>query len=123
VEALCERVGILVQGELRREGRVSDLLRLDEGGYEIEVRDLPPSLGQTWRNESWIRESGDRWILTVPDHLALEERLKQILRAGATILAVKPVQRSLEDVFLDQVEDRPARPAATITPIHREEAA
>jgi len=123
VEALCERVAMLVGGELRQEGRVADLLRHDQGGFEIEVRDLPPSLAQAWAAQSCLRECGDRLIVSAPDQSALEERVQQIFRAGATLLGVKPIARSLEDVFLAEVGGQPGLPSASITPGHREEAA
>jgi len=104
VEALCERVGILVKGELRREGRVSDLLAENESRYEIETRNLPPTLARQWKEQGWIKESGDRILLTVPDPEHLAERVQQVLRSGATLLAVKPIHRSLEDVFLHHAE-------------------
>jgi ABC-2 type transport system ATP-binding protein len=111
VEALCERVGILVKGELRREGRVADLLGDSENRYEIETRNLPAALIRQWKEQGWIRETGDRILLTVADADELGERVQQVLRSGATLLAVKPVHRSLEDVFLHHADAAPA-PAA-----------
>jgi ABC-2 type transport system ATP-binding protein len=111
VEALCERVGILVKGELRREGRVADLLGETEHRYEIETRNLPASLIRQWKEHGWIRESGDRTLLTVVDQEDLRDRVEQVLRSGATLLAVKPIHRSLEDVFLDHAETN-SQPAA-----------
>jgi ABC-2 type transport system ATP-binding protein len=108
VEALCERVGILVKGELRREGRVADLLGESESRYEIETRNVPATLLRQWKEQGCIRESGDRILLMVQDPEELGARVQQVLHSGATLLAVKPVHRSLEDVFLHLAETSPS---------------
>jgi ABC-2 type transport system ATP-binding protein len=123
VEALCERVAMLVRGQLRQEGRVADLLRHDQGGFEIEVRELPPSLAQGWMAQACLRECGDRLIVSAPDQAVLEERVQQIFRAGATLLGVKPIARSLEDVFLAEVDGGPEHPSRSIPTISPERAA
>lgn len=114
VEALCERVGILVRGELRQAGRVRDLLQHAHRGFEIEVRELSETLWSHWAERGAARKSGDRIIVTAAGPEELEERLRQILGTRASLLAVKPVQGSLEDVFLAEVE-RPVDP-----PEHRQ---
>ena len=120
VEALCERVGILVRGELRREGRVEDLLREDRGRYEIETRNLPATLFRQWKEDGRIRESGDRILVAAADQHEMQESVQQVLRSGGSLLAVRPVQRSLEDVFLDHTQ---AEPAAAMGPFVGREAA
>jgi ABC-2 type transport system ATP-binding protein len=121
VEALCERVGILVKGELRREGRVSDLLAENENRYEIETRNLPATLIRQWKEQGWIKESGDRILILVPGPEDVGQRVQQVLRSGATLLAVRPVYRSLEDVFLRHAET--SAPATSMGPFVGREAA
>jgi ABC-2 type transport system ATP-binding protein len=103
-EALCERVGILVRGELRQIGRVDDLIHQERSGFEIQVRGLAPSLLERWSRDGAARESGDRILVTAADGEELDRRVGQILAAGASLLSVRPVQRSLEDVFLAEVD-------------------
>ena len=110
VESLCERVGILVEGELRRSGRVSDLVRHDKSGFEIEAGKLPQSLRTSWTTEGIARNAGDRTIIPVPDQKELSERIAQIQNAGGLLLAVKPLRGSLEAVFLAEVDEK-KRPA------------
>lgn len=119
-EALCERVGILVEGRLRQVGRVQDLIH-HRSGHEIEVRDLPPTLRDHWMEKGLARRSGDRVILSVSNRDELEERLRQILGTSASLLAVKPIQGSLEDVFLAEVQAE--RQPDDLEPGSREEAA
>jgi ABC-2 type transport system ATP-binding protein len=103
VEALCERVGILVRGELRQSGRVTELIERVHAGFEVEVRDLSGPLRNHWMEAGILRESGDRHIVTASNRDELEERIRQILGARATLFSVKPLQGSLEDVFLAEV--------------------
>src|SRR5262249_56946402 len=42
VEAVCDRVGVLVGGRLRTEGRVSELLSQQPSSYEVVLDDLTP---------------------------------------------------------------------------------
>ena len=113
VEAVCDRVGILVEGVLRRIGSVRDLMRSDQTDFEIEVRDLPASLRQSWTAEGIARKSGDRTVVAAPGRAEMEERVQQVIRSGAALLAVRPVRASLEDVFLAELRETvpPADPA------------
>ncbi len=104
VEALCDRVGILVGGVLRRTGRVSDLVRTGGAGFEIEVAGLPPALFRAWSDAGLARESGDRILIGVGAAEDLESRVGQVLAAGARLLAVRPLQASLEDAFLAELD-------------------
>jgi len=103
VEALCDRVAILDRGELRRTGRLADLLAHVESGFEIETARLPDSLRDSWARQDLLRESGDRLVVWAEGQVELEERVRQILNGGGSLLGVKPVRGSLEDVFLAEV--------------------
>jgi ABC-2 type transport system ATP-binding protein len=103
VEALCERVGILVRGELRQSGRVTELIERVHAGFEIEVRGLSDSLRVHWTEMGIARESGDRLIVSAGNRDELEERIRQILGSRGMLFSVKPLAGSLEDVFLAEV--------------------
>ncbi len=113
VEALCDRVGILVRGRLRRTGAVRELVRNAGSGYEIEAADLPASLAGSWTGSGAARVSGDRFLIAAADRGEMEERVGQVLTAGGALLGVRPVRDSLEDVFLAELDaDRPEPVAA-----------
>jgi ABC-2 type transport system ATP-binding protein len=104
VEALCDRVAILIQGRVRRVGAVGDLMQIEEAGFEIEVAGLPASLWETWSEQGLARQGGDRVLIGAATQNEMEERVQQILRSGASLLAVRPRQASLEDVFLAELD-------------------
>jgi ABC-2 type transport system ATP-binding protein len=115
VEALCDRVGILVEGRLRRVGAVGDLMQIEEAGFEIEVAGLPASLWETWSDRGLARQGGDRVLVGAATQNEMEERVQQIIRSGASLLAVRPRQVSLEDVFLAELDV--ARAEADLTAV------
>ena len=115
VEALCDRVAILVEGRVRRVGAVGDLMRIEEAGFEIEVAGLPASLWETWSEQGLARQGGDRVLVGAATQNEMEERVQQIIRSGASLLAVRPRQVSLEDVFLAELDG--ARAEADLTAV------
>ena len=104
VEALCDRVAILVKGRVRREGAVGDLLRIEDAGFEIEVSGLAPSLWETWSDQGIARQAGDRVLVTAATQDEMETRVQQVLRSGGSLLAMRPRQASLEEVFLAELD-------------------
>lgn len=103
VEALCDSVGILVKGELRRKGKLEDLLSHQISGFEIEAANLPHSLWESWSARGVARWGGDRIIVRVSGQDDLDGCVRQILNANGTLLGIRPVRGSLEDVFLAEV--------------------
>jgi ABC-2 type transport system ATP-binding protein len=110
VEVVCDRVGILVEGVLRRTGSVRDLVGGNAAGFEIEVRDLPATLWRSWSGEGIARRTGDRTVVDAPGRHEMEDRVQQVIRSGAVLLAVRPVQASLEDVFLAELRESASVP-------------
>ena len=82
VELVCDRIGILHQGRLVRQGTVAELL---ETSAECEIT---------------ARHAGTETITRVP---AEEQRraLEMIWSAGGEVISVTPVRRSLEELFLE----------------------
>jgi len=124
VERLCDRVAILKDGVLRREGRVEDLTR-PKSAFQIEVRSASPGVleavaarvpgltvaenagpgglpggagpGATSFRGTWLELSGD-----VP---ALNGAIDALRRQGVEIASIQPRRDSLEDVFVRVLEE------------------
>lgn len=103
VEALCDRVAILVNGKLRRVGRVGELVGEENERYELEVEGLPWTLWENWAFKGLARRSGDRVLVAADSRELLDERLRQVLNSGAMLHSVKPVRDSLEHAFMAEV--------------------
>ncbi|MDQ3223005.1 MAG: ABC transporter ATP-binding protein [Gemmatimonadota bacterium] len=105
VEALCDRVAVLVGGRLVREGSVADLLTGQSEEVELTIQGLgverlramaPPA--------TQIHELGGRVVvrLAEADQPAL---LNQVLQANGRLTRLQPVRFTLEDLFLQAIQE------------------
>jgi ABC-2 type transport system ATP-binding protein len=115
VERVCDRVAILKDGRLVREGHVDDLTR-PESVWEIEVRaadperlrPIPatvPGLTLPPAHPDEPREPGSAVLEQRGDIASLNRALDALRAAGVLIAAVRPRRASLEDVFVRVVRD------------------
>jgi len=87
VEKVCDRVGILLHGELKMVERVDTIMTQGVVGYQVRLR----------------HSDG-----TIQDQELLKEQLDSFLSSqvsdGAEILLVEPKRKNLEDLFLSLVQ-------------------
>ena len=99
VERLCDRVAILNEGALLREGSVADLTR-PQSAWQIEVR---PAAGETLlsacRSVPGASVAQGR-VEILGDAAALNALIDALRRQGVEILSITPRRDSLEDVFV-----------------------
>jgi ABC-2 type transport system ATP-binding protein len=115
VERLCDRVAILKDGVLRREGRVSDLTQ-PKSAFQIEVRPAAPGILEA----ATARVPGLRVVgapgpgasLPAPGRLelsgdvpALNGAIDALRGQGVEIASILPRRDSLEDVFVRVLEE------------------
>ncbi len=107
VQQVCDTVGILNKGSLVYEGTLDDLVRGSdkEPAYRITVRGDAAEVTQLLRSCDWARSvevEGDVITVTAGSTVVMERELVPCLsRSQAPIVSVVPVERSLEDVFLE----------------------
>jgi len=104
VEMICDRVAIIVKGQIRHQGRIEDFLPEAGRKTDIVLGGLPPEtadrLGGRFGLE--MRGLGDRVELQVAEK-DVHHVLDSAMSAGAEVVSVTPQRNSLEDVFLDAV--------------------
>ena len=101
VEVICDRVGLLVNGELVSVGRVNELLTSQVKSVEISVENLPPAAAEQLRPlATRFVTQGGLSHLTVADEKAGQEAVRIITAAGAVLRAYVPQKESLEEYFL-----------------------
>ena len=104
-EALCNRVAILARGRLVTSGRLTDMLALRAGGWELVVAGasdaLIASLGSRVRRA--VRISEGRYTLDLPLDPPPEQLLAELTAAGAHLASLNPIRETLEDVFVESV--------------------
>lgn len=107
VQQVCDTVGILKQGHLVYEGTLDQLVRNagHEAAYAIRIRGEGTQLVDLLKSYGWVsRVSIESEVITVTaaSGAVLERELVRALgRADVPIVSVGPVERSLEDVFLE----------------------
>ena len=103
VEYLCDRVSILVHGEIRSEGNLSDLLRSGQEQVDVTIHDLDESARQVLSAQAAaIRIIGDRTLFTLADDSGLSSFLEIALKFGGRVDRVIPQRRSLEELFVEE---------------------
>lgn len=104
LEMVCDRVAILVQGQVASQGTLEQLT-LSSRRYEVLVDGSPPE---------WIGEfgghaaaAGERLRLVLPgaEAAAVQPVIDRARAEGRTIFAVTPMRESLEDLFMRAVRD------------------
>lgn len=100
VESLCDRVGVIIRGELRSLGTVSALVGDRVKFFDCTFADLPAEAALP--GEALPAER-DRVRVRVPPE-ALDATLKQALGAGGRVVQVQPHRQTLEEVLVDEIQ-------------------
>ena len=106
-EALCHRVAILDQGELRAVGRIADLTASLHGKVEIIWHGgAAPAIVQSM---NWPTQTvGDTTRVVVPEE-SQDAVVDALAGDGLHLISLNPVRASLEDYFLAQLGGRDQR--------------
>ncbi len=103
VEALCDRIGVIVNGKIVKIGSIGGLFEGIETGYEAYIGDsdngfLRRAMGDLGVD---IQKRGDFLSLRFKENIK-EKVLKVVIDAGLDLVSFHPIQRSLEDLFLEE---------------------
>lgn len=100
VEALCDNIGVIVDGEMRSSGSLDAILNRMTHGFEIVVEgDAPPSadIGQ-------VDKRGEAWVVQLPaDHDAIAVAAN-LSADGYKVRSVETLKAHLEDILVDVIE-------------------
>jgi ABC-2 type transport system ATP-binding protein len=109
-ERLCDRVAIL-NTTLRLIGRPAELrTRLFARKLAVRVRTAPADpdslFGELTGVTGWQRDPSGAFLLTVPDpDAAAPDVARALVHAGADILSIIEPRHSLEDVYLELIDE------------------
>jgi ABC-2 type transport system ATP-binding protein len=107
VEMICDRVAILQQGKLVREGTIADLTK-QKGTFVLGLM-----AGQTFPVDAVaqlgfpVRPMPDQpghFEVTLPDGKTIEPVTKLLAERGLTVVHIVEKKQSLEDVFMTTLE-------------------
>lgn len=108
VEAICDRVGIIVHGETRREGRLQDLLQDSTKRAEVVCSACDQTIKQkanplTTRTE----ERGHVVVFETPNIEQANGLVDMLWSNEVQVLSVQPIRSSLEDLFVREANKPP----------------
>lgn len=98
VEALCDRVAIVVDGTVRAVGSVSDLVPQETKSYEITFTDMDIDRISTPLITHHIR-SHATWVRV--EAANSDALLEELNRGGAQLVSLSPVRSNLEDLLME----------------------
>ena len=104
VERISDRVAIMDQGAIIKEGRVDALTRAEEM-YVIELRDVTEA-ALSAIGEGLRHRSGNTLEVSAPSSEELNAILDRLRATGAVIDSMTPKRSSLEDLFLELITTR-----------------
>jgi ABC-2 type transport system ATP-binding protein len=87
VESVCDRVGVIVKGEMKCVRRVDEIAVGGITGYEIRH----------------VRVGSDTPVIMQITKDELSVRLSELQATGSNVLVVEPVRKNLEEFFVDIV--------------------
>jgi ABC-2 type transport system ATP-binding protein len=96
VELVAHRIAILHKGRLVAQGKLTDLLPQDQR-FEVEVS-LNPPLNGPWQ----FHPVGSNWLTEVQGY-ELQHLVSALEAKAVSVLAVRPIRTSLEDVFFSYI--------------------
>jgi ABC-2 type transport system ATP-binding protein len=106
VELVCDRVAIIAGGRIRYEGAIQDFIEAGERQTDLLVASMPAHLGAQLeeRHAAQLRGVGDRIEARVPEK-DVDAALALLVAAGARVVSVSPHRASLEQIFMNAVEE------------------
>ena len=109
VEAICDRVGILVEGRLTDCGALADLVAPGARAVELVVENVAPELVARLRQDGTAVLQRDRaTVLTFPDEGQARAALSAVVSGGATVVSLTPHRRTLEELFVSRARGKAA---------------
>jgi ABC-2 type transport system ATP-binding protein len=103
VEMLCDRVAIIVKGQIRYEGTTDQFLEAGKRETDIVFSSLPPEMASRLEERgAELRGVLGRLEIRVAEK-DVTDVLREALAAGAEVVSVAPHRASLESIFLSAV--------------------
>jgi ABC-2 type transport system ATP-binding protein len=99
VEAVCDRVGVIVDGRLQSLDSVDELMKRGIEGYQVQIRNAASGLMEEFKGTII---QGDAAEFSVSKE-ELKHLLERVVTSGAEVVLVEPVRKDLETFFLETV--------------------
>ena len=108
VEAICDRVGIIVDGRLTDIGALADLVTKETRAVELTLDAAPGALVEKFAAGARVLQRDRSTVLTFAAEADAREALKAAVDAGVTVVSFTPHRRSLEELFVERARGKAA---------------
>ncbi|SET31118.1 ABC transporter ATP-binding protein [Stigmatella erecta] len=105
VEALCNRVAVLVNGRLAREGSVQELLTTQVPVVELTIEGLALESVRNLGHPLEQAQDLTNRVLVRAANAHVQPLLKSVLEAGGRVTQLQSARFSLEDLFLQAMSE------------------
>ncbi len=99
VEAVCDRVGIIVRGELKTENSVEEILEQGIEGYIIRLAAPAPDEIRKYLNQNSPLNKHELYV----SREDFNDLISQVESTNCQVSMIEPRRKSLEDFFLKVV--------------------
>lgn len=108
VEMICDRVGILLNGQLFAEGGVEELMNSDHSpSVEIVCEGVDAqTLSHVAKSSMRVLQQGRRAMIVLPGHELVDEVIGMVKSRGGTLVSLNHEKRSLEELFVQGVNNQ-----------------
>jgi len=104
VEALADRVGVILGGQMRDVGRISELLSPRIRSVEVVI-DVPEAAREAVAAARLVSRDGSRLGLSFADLETANRAVAAVLASGGDLLSMVPHRETLEDFFVRRLEE------------------
>ena len=115
MELMVDRVGIILDGSIRRQGKLSELVARSTQYVEVVCDRIAPKELARIHPDHAVRDNQS--VLTLAGDADVNLVVESIIHNGGRILAVNPVKMTLEDIFFSEMA--PQSPATMAGGAHR----
>jgi ABC-2 type transport system ATP-binding protein len=121
IERVCDRVVVVMRGQLRAQGTIKDLKKIEGQPIDIELRDLSAAFVNAMVEKGANVLPPKRTTYRIQMAGSVEDVARTAMQAareaGAQIRGFAQAERSLEDAFLDAINvSAPPPPPPVTTP-------
>ncbi len=103
VEAICSKVGIILNGKLKKVGSIREILKSDIRYIEIMIERFPESGYLEKYGE--VRSEGKVIYLRLREETKRDKVIKEIIERGGKIISIVPVRLTLEEHFMKAINE------------------
>jgi ABC-2 type transport system ATP-binding protein len=100
-EMMVDRVGIIINGRISRQGRLSELVAGSIRGYEIVCTRI--SEKQLAQIHAHFVSRDNQFIITLESGADINLVVESIIHNNGLVVSVNPVKKTLEDIFLKEI--------------------